>query len=287
MALTTSPGGVWVLQALLGIETMPAALRLKPFVPSAHESLMVQTTVGRLPLSQTAEYVSLVQAGVIDEAGRVDDVVRDWMTVLGRPERQVVLAIRRPATPSVNGGVIPRVHERVLVVCQHRRWIAMAACDGEEVVIDAVGEADRPDRQVDLTCQTLIPAFGEAEPADIDGVNIPADLLTKALEQAAPHGRDAVAAALARLGLAPALVAAVTAASRLDESAMAVVTVIDHGIGVHVHPRVVTVADTEYGRIAITASVAADGSKWMSIWPGTVAGLRDDLTTLLAAPRAA
>ena len=34
--LSTTVGGVWVLQALLGVESMPAALRLKPFIPSAH-----------------------------------------------------------------------------------------------------------------------------------------------------------------------------------------------------------------------------------------------------------
>ena len=32
--LTTTPAGIWVLQALLGVETMPTALRLRPFIPS-------------------------------------------------------------------------------------------------------------------------------------------------------------------------------------------------------------------------------------------------------------
>jgi hypothetical protein len=77
MALTTTVGGVWTLQALLGIETMPYALRLKPFVPSAHAALMVQSTAGRVHLSQTAEYLSLVAAGVIDQRGHVDGAVRD------------------------------------------------------------------------------------------------------------------------------------------------------------------------------------------------------------------
>ena len=53
------------------------------------------------------------------------------------------------------------------------------------------------------------------------------------------------------------------------------------------HPRVLTVADTDYGRISITTSTVADGKEWMTIWPATVAGLRDDLPTLLATPRAA
>ena len=77
------------------------------------------------------------------------------------------------------------------------------------------------------------------------------------------------------------------AATRLDESAMAVAMVIDHGIAQHVHPRVVTVADTEFGRVSITTSTSADGKQWMSLWPATAEAVREDLYGLLSAPRAA
>src|SRR6516162_5315504 len=109
--LSTSVECVWVLQALLGVEQMPAALHLKPFIPSAHGDLIVETTEGRRPLASTAQYHSLVQAGVIDERGQVDGAVRDWMTVLGRPDREVVLVIRRPDQPAT-AEAGPTVHER-------------------------------------------------------------------------------------------------------------------------------------------------------------------------------
>src|ERR1700724_3163442 len=97
MALTTTANGVWVLEALVGGETPPVAFRLRPFIPSLYDdALMVSTTAGPVPVAQTAEYASLVAAGVIDSSGAGDHTVRDWMTVLGRAERQVVLAIRRP-----------------------------------------------------------------------------------------------------------------------------------------------------------------------------------------------
>jgi hypothetical protein len=284
MALTTTVGGLWTLQALLGVETMPVALRIKPFVPSVHESLMVETTAGPVPLNETGEYRGLVQAGVIDAGGHVDDVVRDWMTVLGRPDRQVVLAIRRPVGQQQGR---PIVHERVVVVCRHRRWMAMVARDGDEVVIDAVGEADKPDEQVALMCAPLLAALGEAPPAPIEGVNLPADLLGTTLAHTGALGRDAVAAAMGRLGLLPAAAEILTAATRHDESAMAVIAVVDHGISHHVHPRVLTVADTDYGRISMTTTVAADGRTWLSVWPADTAALRDDLADLLALPCAA
>ncbi|WP_425004983.1 ESX secretion-associated protein EspG [Mycolicibacterium sp. S3B2] len=287
MALTTTVGGVWVLQALLGVESMPVALRLKPFIPSVHHELIVDSTAGPVPIAETAEYLSLVQAGVISQTGAVDEPVRDWMTVLGRPDRQAVLAIRRPSVGAVDNAEDLTVDERVVVVCRYRRWLAMAARDGDDMVIDAVGETDDTAAQVDLMCQTLIPALGVAEPADIDGVNIPTEVIQSALEAAAPHGRDAVIAAVSRLGLQPQQAEVLAAATRLDESAMAVAMVIDHGIAQHIHPRVVTVADTEFGRISVTTSMSADGKQWMSIWPATHEALHEELAELLSVPRAA
>jgi hypothetical protein len=284
--LTTSVEGLWVLQALLGVESMPVALHLKPFIPSAHGSLIVETDAGRVPLAQTAQYHSLVAAGVIDEAGRVDEVVRDWMKVLGRPDREVVLVIRRPSGLTTDDDA-PTVCERVMVICLHRRWMAMAARDGSEVVIGGVGEAEDPDRQIELMCRVLVPAFGESAAADIDGVNVEMDVLLAAMGAAAPSGREAISAALAKVGLPPREVEVVTAATRLDESAMAVVSLIDHGLDIHPHPRVLTVADTDFGRISFTTMTGADGKQWMSIWPTTPAGLRDDLTELLSARRVA
>jgi EspG family len=286
MALTTTPAGLWILQALLGVETLPAALRLRYFIPSLHDSLIVETTAGPLPVAETAEYASLVAAGVIDGSGHVDDTVRDWLTVLGRPERQVVLTIRRPCPRSADIES-PTVQERVLVVCRHRRWMALCARDGEEVVIDAVGESDRPDEQAELMCNALLPAFGDAEPAPIEGANIPVDLMKTTLNGSAPLGRERLVAGLSRLGLAPQLIEVLAAVVRVDESAMGVVSVIDKGITTQVHQQVVTVADTEYGRVTITTSAAADGREWMTVWPTTVAGLRDDLTGLLSARQAA
>jgi hypothetical protein len=289
MSLTTTPSGVWVLQALLGIETMPVALRLKPFVPSVHSSLIVATTEGPRPVSDTAEYASLLAAGAISARGEVDDAIRDWMTVLGRPERQIVLVARRPAAGAESGRQDGEalVEERALVVCQHRRWLAMAARCGDEVVISPVGESDNPEERVSLICQTLLPAFGEAHPAAVEGVNVLSDLLQSAVNNTYRHGQEAMSSALARLGLWADQVDLVTAIARLDESAMAVVAIIDHGIKDYVHPRVLAVVDTEFGRVSVAYSTGADGRQWMSIFPASTPALREDLEDLLAAPRGA
>ncbi len=283
--LQTSVQGIWVLQALVGVESMPVSLHLKPFIPSAHGDLIVETTAGRRPLAHTAQYQSLVAAGVIDERGQVDPVVRDWMTVLGRPDREVVLTIRRPDQPGTET-TGPTVAERTMVISRHRRFLAMAARDGDDMVIGGVGEAEETDRQIEHMCRMLVPAFGEHPPADIEGFNVPKDLLTSAVDAAAGKGPEAMAAALRSLGLGPWEVEVLAAATGLDSSAMAVVVILDHDrsarAGLRPHPRVLTVADTEYGRISLSTTTAADGREWVSIWPTTPGGLRDDLANLLA-----
>lgn len=94
-----------------------------------------------------------------------------------------------------------------------------------------------------------------------------------------------MAAVLRRAGLSPWEVEVVQAATALDRSAMGVAAVIDHTPRMRVHPRVLTVADTDYGRISLTTTTGADGTAWLSIWPATAAGLRRDLAELLATPQ--
>jgi EspG family len=286
MSLTTTTSGIWVLQALLGVETMPTALHLKPFVPSVHSSLIVETVDGPRPVHETAEYASLVTAGAISPRGDVDDAIRDWMGVLSRPERQIMLLARRHAASMadrVERADEPAVQERALVVCQHRRWLAMAARCGDEVVVGPVGETERQDERVTLICQTLLPAFGEAHPADIEGVNLLTDVLRSALTQSRQRGREAAASALSRLGLLPDQVDVITSIAGLDESAMAAVTIIDHGAAPYVHPRLLAVVDTEFGRVSVTYTTGTDGRQWMSIWPTSTPALREKLADLLSA----
>ena len=85
---------------------MPTALRLRPFVPSINGSGSIVTDIGEILCRQTADRVAGAAAGVIDERGQVDEAVRDWMAVVGPPQREVIVVIggrsrstaRRPST---------------------------------------------------------------------------------------------------------------------------------------------------------------------------------------------
>ncbi|WP_234835129.1 ESX secretion-associated protein EspG [Mycolicibacterium stellerae] len=288
--LTTTPNGIWILQALLGVEKMPTALRLRPFIPSVDGDGTVATELGDVPWSQTAEYQAHVAAGVIDADGRVDDAVRDWMAVVGRPQREVLVVIRRPAPldAPISGGEDPPafIDERVMSICQRERWLAMIARSGDEVVLAPLGEAARSDEQLDLICDTVMHAFSRGEAAAISGFNVPSAAFESALKENVPKGRAVLASALARLGLSPDQVAAVSAGVHLDESAMAVVSVIEHGIENHFHPYVISVVDSEFGRITISHTTGPDGTRWTSVWPASAEALRQDLGNLLNAAKA-
>ena len=288
--LTTTPSGIWVLQALLGVEKMPTALRLRPFVPSIDGGGTVATDIGEIPLRQTAEYASLATAGVIDERGRVDEAVRDWMAVVGRPQREVMVVIRRPkpfdGSAPADENPPALVEERTMSICQRERWLAMIARSDDQVVLAPLGEASRTDAQVELICDTVLHAFSAGQPAAISGFNLRSTALEQALTDTLGMDRPIVASALARLGLCPDQVAVLSAAGRLDESAMAVVTVIDHGIKPHVHPDVISVIDSELGRITISYTTGPDGTRWTSVWPTSPDALRQDLGKLLNTAKA-
>jgi hypothetical protein len=257
-------------------------------IPSVDGDGTVATTHGDVPLGQTAEYASLAAAGVIDESGRVDVAVRDWMAVVGRPQREVVVVIRRPQP--IDGRVAADdaqalVQERTMSICQRERWLAMIARSGDEVVLAPLGEAAQTDFQIDLICDTVLHAFADGTPAAISGVNVPSAALETALNVSIGQDQPIVATSLARLGLAPDQVAVLSAAIRLDESAMAVVTVIDHGVKPHVHPDVISVVDSDLGRITISYNTGPDGTRWTSIWPTSPDALRQDLANLLKAAK--
>ncbi len=288
--LTTTPSGIWVLQALLGVEKMPTALRLRPFVPSIDGGGTVATDIGEIPLERTAEYASLAAAGVIDDRGQVDEAVRDWMAVVGRPQREVMVVIRRPKpiAGSVRAGDDPLalVEERTMSICQRERWLAMIARSDDQVVLAPLGEAAYADAQVELISDTVLHAFSTGQPAAISGFNLPSAALEQALTGTLGKDRPIVASALMRLGLSPDQVAVLSAAARLDESAMAVVAVIDHGIKPQVHPNVISVIDSELGRITISNTTGPDGTRWTSVWPTSPDALRQDIGNLLNAAKA-
>lgn len=293
--LNTFPAAVWVLQSLLGIETFSWSLRLAPYSPTGSSHIQVD---------QYPEYQSLVAQGAIDEAGKVDDSVDQWLTVLSRPDLEVQLTIRRP------GPDPETVDETVTVFARHQRWIAaMERSTGDAAeVADEIGfegdPADLPASWVDririypvgdlfdLNDQTtaltsaIVDELTENAAADIEGATIS---LNEFFSLSSDSGKDPelLAKLLGRQGLSISQIEVLTEVMQLDRSALAVVT------AKHVWPdvkamdqmvmRTVSIADTVHGRVVMSQSQDDSGDWWLRIWPGTPAAVRRDIAELVGA----
>ena len=125
-------------------------------------------------------------------------------------------------------------------ICQRERWLAMIARSGDEVVLAPLGEAAHADAssRVDLRHPAARLLHRSAR-GDLR-VQRAQHGVRECTQRARWQGpTDSLASALARLGLSPDQVAVLSAAASAGRSAMAVVTVIDHGIQDHFHPDVV------------------------------------------------
>jgi hypothetical protein len=124
--------------------------------------------------------------------------------------------------------------------------MAMVARDGDEVIMDAVRGRPPTSRCSDVRAA----APPSVTPPGTDrGVNLPADLLASTLDHTIPLGPTR-SPGMGRLGLQP-TGRDPDRGHRHDESAWPLL-VVDLGISHHVHSRVLTVADTDYGRISMT-----------------------------------
>lgn len=290
--LRTFPAGMWVLQRLLGLETMPLSLRLAHYIPSGSD---------HIPVAEYPEYRSLVAAGIIDDAGNVNPVVADWLTVISRPDLEVQLTVRRPGDDAAT------IKETVTVICRMDRWIvgisrtpgdpfAVAEQIGftgdplelppewvDTLRVFPVAEVSAQDAQAAVISAEIIDALGDYPPAAIEGFNVELNAFLHASGSAPDN--DTFMELLARQGVTAQQVAALTEIRRLDQSALAVVS------ARHVWPgtlpedravaRTVSIADTRLGRISMAQSISDGGTCWVSVWPGHPTTVHSDITSFV------
>ncbi|WP_276824066.1 ESX secretion-associated protein EspG [Mycolicibacterium mageritense] len=284
----TFPGGMWVLQSKLGLETMPLSLRLAHYIPSGCD---------HIPVDEYPEYQSLVDGGIIGEDGTVNPIVDDWLTVVSRADLEVQLTVRRPGT------TVGTVAETVTVICRLDRWIVgITRAPGDPVVVAEqigwsgdpaelppewvdtirvfpIAEVSSPEGQAAAISAAIVAELGSYPPAHIDGFNIELDAFLHA--SAAPD-TDTFMQLLARQGVTAEQIAALSEIKNLDNSALAVVS------ARHVWPgaepqdravaRTVSIADTAHGRISMAQSISEGGTCWVSVWPGHHTTVEADIT---------
>lgn len=295
--IDTFPAALWALQALLGIETMPPALRLALYIPSAS---------AHIPVREYPEYDSLVRSGIVDGSGQVHHEVIDWLTIISRPDLEVQLTVRRP------GDEPGTIKESLTVFCRMESWLAaitLTPADAErrrhvarevgfegdpdelprewadQIRITYLGQSSDLSRQTELITEAIVSELGTADAANIDGTNIE---LSTFLQASGVAGQDpeALTAMLMRSGITERQCEVLTEMMALDRSALATVsarhvipgaTPQDRAVG-----RTVVIADSQFGRVSMAQSVSESGTLWVSLWPGEPSTVRSDITDFVA-----
>ena len=249
--LTTTIDGLWVLQVLTGIEVLAPELGLRPILPS------VETRHMALEHPIAAE---LRDVGVIDEAGAVDSIVREWLTVLAR--RDVALLIHL-ATPS--GCDVPT---RALLARFAQWWVVLERSE-DLVRISGAGTSNTESAANDIVNAQIERLCGTQDPAPLQPVTVDIDQV-----MAGVNGRDMLRENLLRERLDGDQLQILLMAADMHRSARAFIVAIQSGVDSgqptrkHFEQSVVTIADTPEGRL-IGEHYVSDGKRWMIIAPGT------------------
>jgi hypothetical protein len=249
--LTTTIDGLWVLQVLTGIEVLAPELGLRPILPSAETRHMA------LAHPMAAE---LRDVGVIDEAGAVDDVVKEWLTVLARRDVALLIHLSTPGAQDLP--------TRALLARFAQWWVVLER--SEDIVrISGAGTSNTESAANDVVNATINRLCGTLDPAPLQPVTVDIDKV-----MAGVNGQEMLREHLLRERLDGDQLQILMMAADMRRTARAFIVAIQSGVDSgqptrkHFEESVVTVADTPEGRL-VGEHYVADGKRWMIIAPGS------------------
>jgi hypothetical protein len=247
-AIDTTCEGVWLLQALCGVETLPSPLLLRPYVsaggvPGAHPGIAI-----------------LRKAGALVDDETVHPTVARWLEILGAPDIAMCVDVRR-------GGEFMR-----LVVARRDRGHAVisrsGANDGDNVTIEELGTVSSMrvlyERVMELCDRSREPVV----PAKFDPITVRSADFIAGLGQVA-RGDHTPAAAFRSLALTAEQRRLVMLAADCPLMEVSFALLIHDARGDHVALASAAVTDTEEGRIVTGPVRGEDGTWWTQLVPGT------------------
>ncbi len=205
--LTTTVDGLWVLQILAGIETVAPEIGLRPILPS------VETPQLALAHPIAAE---LREAGVIDEAGTVDPVVVEWLTVLARRDVALVIHMRM-----ADGDVMP---DRA-VLARFAQWWVVIERSQELIRISGAGTSTTESAANNVILGQIERLCGSAEPAQLQPVTVDVDKVMNGVSD-----RDGIRQQLLRTPLDGHQLQVLMMAADVHRSARAFIVAVQSGV---------------------------------------------------------
>ena len=248
--LTTTLDGLWVLQVLSGIEVLAPELGLRPHLPSVETPRMALAH----PIAG-----ELQAAGVIDDAGVVDQTVLEWLTVLSRRDVALLVYAQTPA-----GAVEP---ERALLARFAHWWVTLERT-GPVVRLSSVGTATGEQTAGLLISSEIGRLCGQLAPAPLKPVTFDVDELLGAIRTSGN-----LRSFLIDQRCDNDQVSMLTLAADPERSAQASVVAIQSGVAGgparnHIESGAVTIIDTPQGRL-VSEHVQRGGRSWMIVSPGS------------------
>ncbi len=247
--LTTTVDGLWVLQAVTGVEQTCPELGLRPLLPR------LDTPARALQHPVAAD---LIAAGALDVAGNADPMIREWLTVL----------LRRDLGLLVNMGVPGREPTRASI-CRFATWWVVLERHGDLIRLYPAGTAGDETAASELVVGQVERLCGVAEAAPLR----PVTLDTKQLQESV---RDAASlrAFLLSQRLDVDQLQIVTMAADPARSAHAAIVALQAGVGpertarVAVGDSTVAIVDTPAGRVCV-ADVISGQRRYQVVSPGS------------------
>ena len=248
MMLTTTLDGIWVLQVLSGIEVLAPELGLRPHLPS------IETTQAALAHPVAGE---LINAGVINAAGEVDDAALEWLTVLSRRDIALLLQSREP------GEYRPPTR---MLLARFAQWWVVLERSADLIRLSGVGTATSPQsadaaiaHQIDRLCGHMPAAL--MRPVSINT----GEMLSTVRDMAS------LQTFLRKRRFDTEQIRTLTLAAQPERSRQTAIVAIQSGAtsgNSLIDGGAVTVIDTPEGRL-VTEHVNHGGTSWMVVAPGT------------------
>jgi EspG family len=247
--LTTTVDGLWVLQAVTGVEQTCPELGLRPLLPR----LDTPERALRHPVVE-----ELKAAGALDEAGNVDPMIREWLTVLLRRDLGLLVNITVP------GREVTRA-----AICRFASWWVVLERHGDLVRLYPAGTASNENGASDLVVGQVERLCGVAEVAPLKPVTLDTEQLLGSVRDAA-----SLRTFLLSQNLDVDQLQIVTMAADPVRSAHAAIVGLQAGVGpdemarIAVGDSTVSIIDTPAGRVCVE-NVISGQRRYQILSPGS------------------
>ena len=247
--LTTTLDGLWVLQAVTGVEQTCPELGLRPLLPR----LDTPERALRHPVVD-----ELKAAGALDEAGNVDPMIREWLTVLLRRDLGLLVNITVPGREATRAAI-----------CRFASWWVVLERHGDLVRLYPAGTASNENGASDLVVGQVERLCGVAEVAPLKPVTLDTEQLLASVRDAA-----SLRAFLLSQSLDVDQLQIVTMAADPARSAHAAIVGLQAGVGpdemarIAVGDSTVSIIDTPAGRVCVE-NVISGQRRYQILSPGS------------------